>query len=472
MAKIEKNNLGYLGMDFQIRILLQVLTDNQFATSIIELIDPNYFEDSSLRIICGLIKDAYNKYEIIPDMGSLESRLLENVQDDITRKFAITQLRKIQEGNLNDTLWVQETAMKFCKQQELKKSVEKINKIIERGNIDDYEECEKIIRKALDYGQTKDYGISVKDNVDAVLADDFRKPIPTGINGLDDAMNGGLSRGELGIILAPFGVGKTTMITKLASSAAADGQKVLQIFFEDTEKIIQRKHFACWTGYKLNDLGHMRNEVKEVLETKTQGEIRLKRFPSFGTTIPMIKQYIRKCIAQGFKPDIIFLDYIDVVTPSSKIDDVNVGEGMVMREFESMLSELDMAGWTAVQGNRSSIKATVVESDQMGGSIKKGQIGHFVVSIAKSLDQQENGTATMAILKSRFGVSGVIFENIIFDNATITIDMGTNQGSTSHSEHKRNVEAGKQQRVNLVLEAAQRRNTIMNTLNTEVQITN
>ena len=93
-----------------------------------------------------------------------------------------------------------------------------------------------------------------------------------------------------------------------------------------------------------------------------------------------------------------------------------------MRQFETMIAELNIAGWTAVQGNRSSIVANVVEADMIGGSIKKGQIGHFIMSVAKTLEQKEEGRATLAILKSRFGKDGIIFEDIIFDNGSLKID--------------------------------------------------
>jgi nucleoside-triphosphatase THEP1 len=255
-------------------------------------------------------------------------------------------------------------------------------------------------------------------------------------------MDGGLSKGELAVILAPFGVGKTTMITKIANTAMNDGNKVLQIFFEDNPKVIQRKHISCWSGIDLNSLSLHKDAIMELCDEKQKegkGILKLKKFPSDGSTIPIIRQYIRKKIAEGFKPDVVLLDYIDCVEPSRRFDDVFSGEGSVMRQFESMLSEFEIAGWTAVQGNRSSIKANVVEADQMGGSIKKGQIGHFIVSIAKNLDQKENGTATMAILKSRFGKDGIIFEDIVFDNARIQIDMGQNMGGKSRVEHKKDV---------------------------------
>ena len=258
----------------------------------------------------------------------------------------------------------------------------------------------------------------------------------------------------------------TTMMTKIANTAMSDGYRVLQIFFEDNPKVIQRKHLSCWSGYDLNSLSDHKSELIEMTNEMMSGKgsLKLKKFSSDGTTIPVIRQYIRKLIAQGWKPDIILLDYIDCVEPSRKFDDVNAGEGSVMRQFEAMLAELDIAGWTAIQGNRSSIKADVVEADQMGGSIKKAQIAHFVVSIAKTLDQKEAGTATMAILKSRFGKSGLIFEDIKFDNGTIQIDMGQSTGARTHSEHKQGKEVAGQQRVNSVLEAAKQRNSVLNAL--------
>jgi len=76
-------------------------------------------------------------------------------------------------------------------------------------------------------------------------------------------MDGGLSKGELAIILAPFGVGKTTMITKVANSAKNAGHNVLQLFFEDNPKVIQRKHLTCWTEGKftLNELSDNKMKI-------------------------------------------------------------------------------------------------------------------------------------------------------------------------------------------------------------------
>ena len=179
--------------------------------------------------MAAVIKDAKVKDDIVPDMGSIEFRLLEDIKDDVQQKFVIKQLARVKEASLYDTLKVQDIAMKFCKQQELKKSIKQIQKIIDTGDIERYDECEEILKKAIEHGDSKDDGMDVFDNIKDVLMDDFRKPIRTGINGLDEYMDGGLSKGELGVILAAFGVGKTTMINKLANTAKNDGHNVLQI---------------------------------------------------------------------------------------------------------------------------------------------------------------------------------------------------------------------------------------------------
>tara|TARA_R110000803_G_scaffold74903_3_gene139028 strand:+ start:3807 stop:5219 length:1413 start_codon:yes stop_codon:yes gene_type:complete len=435
MSLIDKSKLGYLGLDFQYRLIQQVLVDRKFGETIIDILQPNYFEDSFLRTASLKIANNYEEYGVIPDTNSLESMILSTVSNEIDKEMYIEQFSKIKNAELNNGLNTQDTAMKFCKQQELKKSVREIQQIIETGNLDDYPECEDILKKALEVGDSKDDGMDVFEDLKSVLDGDFRQPIPTGINGLDDYMDGGLSKSELAVILAPFGIGKTTLMTKIANHAKNVGNNVLQIFFEDNPKVIQRKHLTCWMEgkYTLNELVENSEEIFAVAKEKQDqpGAIKLKKFPSDGTTIPMIKQYIKKLISQGFRPDMVILDYIDVVQPSKSFKDEWSGEGNVMRQFETMLSELDMAGWTAVQGNRSSINAETVDASMMGGSIKKGQIGHFILSVGKSLEQKESGHANMAILKSRFGQDGITFDNIVFNNATVQIDMTDEGGKGS-----------------------------------------
>ena len=148
----------------------------------------------------------------------------------------------------------------------------------------------------------------------------------------------------------------------------------------------------------------------------------MKKYPSDTLTMSQIKNQVRKMIAEGTKIDLIVLDYIDCIVPDKNLGDEWKSEGSVMRAYEALCHELDVAGWTATQGNRSSISSDVVTTDQMGGSIKKAQVGHVIISVAKSLQQKEMKLATIAITKSRIGRDGIVFENCKFDNELMEID--------------------------------------------------
>ena len=424
MAKNESLNLGYLGYSFQVKLVKQLVEDHKFSESIISIIDPNYFDNEYMRLVVAGIKDYYEKYETIPSYETIFNIIKSEVRREIARESATELIKEVRESDNRDCLHTQDVAIKFCKQQELKKATQKIQKILDVGDFDRYDECEELVKQAISVGTEKDEGVDIFHAIEDVLADDFRNPIATGLVGIDNLMGGGLSKGELGVILAAFGVGKTTLITRMANTAYLEGKNVVQIFFEDNVKVIQRKHLTCFTGIELSQLGDRKEEVKEFLPRfqNLGNNLILKKMSSDGTTIPHIKQYLRKLISSGIKPDIVFVDYIDCIQPTKQFKDEYSGEGNVMRQFETMLAELDIAGWTAVQGNRSAIGADLVEANMMGGSIKKGQIGHFILSVAKTLDQKEEGRATLAILKSRFGRDGVVFDDIVFDNGTLTID--------------------------------------------------
>jgi hypothetical protein len=153
----------------------------------------------------------------------------------------------------------------------------------------------------------------------------------------------------------------------------------------------------------------------------------------------------------------ISLDYIDCVVPDKNLGDEWKSEGSVMRGFEAMCHELDVAGWTATQGNRSSISSDVVTTDQMGGSIKKAQVGHVIITVAKSLQQKEMKLATIAITKSRIGRDGVVFENCKFDNELMEIDTESSVTFLGLEEQK---EERNRNRVNELLAKRKQQQTI------------
>lgn len=418
-------NFEYLGNNFQIQLLNQIIVDKDFSRSIIDVIENNYFENKYFKIIMQMIKEYYIKYNHTPSFDTLEQVTKSELQQQIAAKVVLDTIKKIQEAPIDGVDFVQEKALKFCKQQELQKVMTRAQKIIDGGEFENYDTLEEMVREALLVGSKDTTMLDVFSNLDQVLEDDYRHPIPMGIPGIDRLLKGGLAKGEIGVILAPTGVGKSTVLTKISNHAFNLGFNVLQIFFEDNPKVIQRKHFTLWTKIHPDELSEKKDEVmNSVNEIKNtmNNELILKKLPSDTKTMLQIKNEIRKIIADGTKIDMVVLDYIDCIVPDKNLGDEWKSEGSVMRGFEAMCHELNIVGWTATQGNRSSISSDVVTTDQMGGSIKKAQVGHVIISVAKSLQQKEMKLATIAITKSRIGDDGVVFENCKFDNAMIEID--------------------------------------------------
>ena len=421
----KEKNFGYLGNTFQIQLINNIIVYKDFASSIVDVIESKYFDNQYFKLIMQIIKEYYQKYEHTPSYNTLEQLIKSELTSPMAQKMTLDTVEQIKESPEEGNTFVQEKALKFCKQQELQKVMGRAQKIIDKGDFESYDHLEEMVREALQVGEVDTGTADVFSNLDDVLEEDFRHPIPMGIPGIDNLLKGGIAKGELGVILAPTGVGKSTFLTKISNHAFNLGYNVLQVFFEDNPKIIQRKHFTLWTEIAPDLLSMHKDKVLEKVKDireNTNNKLILKKLPSDTLTMNQIKNQIRKMMAEGNKIDMVVLDYIDCIVPDKNLGDEWKSEGSVMRGFEAMCHELNLVGWTATQGNRSSISSDVVTTDQMGGSIKKAQVGHVIISVAKSLQQKEMNLATIAITKSRIGKDGIVFENCKFDNEMLVID--------------------------------------------------
>ena len=231
----------------------------------------------------------------------------------------------------------------------------------------------------------------------------------------------------------------TTAINAYAATYKCDmnnhqGYKVLQIYFEDDDVDITRKHFARITQTEARFMKRLDIANRDEIEYKLMshpdkdliGEnLRLKHFRSGTKTASDIEVFIKKLINRGFKPDLVTIDYFECIAPEKgghSTDSQWVKEGVTMRKFENMAKDLNCAIWIATQGNKDSINSPeVVRMDQAGGSIMKVQVAQFIISIARALEDIDRNKAVISILKNRSGKSGKIFNNVKFNNGTCTI---------------------------------------------------
>lgn len=447
---MEEKNFGYLGFGFQQQLIKAIIEDKKFGDTIIDVLDSKYFDNNSFRFIMENMKELHKAYTKIPNYDTLAQKIMsEGGNKDINRPH-IDTLEAIKTLEKNNE-FVKDKALNFCKQQNLKRELKSVTHIIENGEFESYSKIEQIIQKALQVGIMNDNTVDVFHNIEDALEKDYRLPIPTGIVGLDNLLKGGLGRGELGVVLAPTGTGKTTILTKIANTAYNAGLNVLQIFFEDNEGQIKRKHYTIWTGIRPDEQPDFKEEVLAKVreqQERSSGTLKLSKLPSDSITISDIKSRIRKMISEGFKPDLIVIDYVDCISAERSTNGEEwKGEGSVMRSLEAMTTEFDVAVWTATQGNRESISSEVVTGDQMGGSIKKAQIAHVILSIGKTLEQKEHNLATLTLIKSRIGKDGVIFQNCTFNNEFLIIDTDSQNTLLGFEEQKTQERANRAQEV-------------------------
>jgi replicative DNA helicase len=437
---MEERNFGYLGFSFQQSLIKAIVEDKKYGETIIDVLESKFFDNNSFKFIMENIKELYKNYSKIPDYNTLAQKIMAEGGNKDSSKVHVDTLEAIKE-NESQTEYVKDTALNFCKQQNLKRELKNVNSIIESGEFEAYNKIEEIIQRALQVGITNDEETDVFHDIEGALEKDFRLPIATGIVGVDEVLKGGLGVGELGIVLAPTGTGKTTLLTKFANTAYNLGYNVVQIFFEDNPGNIKRKHFTIWTDIAPDDQPENKEEVtKKVMEAqeRSKGSIKLLKLASDNVTVSEIKNKLRKMNSENdYQIDLLILDYVDCISSDRSTNGEEwKGEGSVMRSLESMTGEFNMAIWTATQGNRESISSEVVNSDQMGGSIKKAQIAHVILSIGKTLEQKEHNLATLTLLKSRIGRDGIIWQNCKFDNRLLIIDTESQNTLLGHEEQK------------------------------------
>lgn len=437
---LKNKNLGFLGVDFQYKLTYHFLDDKKFFSDMYDIVDSNMFTDIGIKKIITVLKEYQESYGLVPSYSQVEIELRSEANNDQMRDILLATLDKVKNTSPEGCDSIKNKAQKFFKQQSFVKFHNEIGKLLNSGDIEKFDELQDMWEKALNAGNRENIGIGLKDNIGDVLSEDYRNTIPTGIAGVDKALEGGLGKGELAVLVGPSGFGKTSMTTAFANYASRNGYKVVQIVFEDKEKQIQRKHYARISQIEAKDISKPGNidKVREILSNNNEFDetLKIKKFNTGEISPINIRNYLKRLINSGFKPDMVIVDYFECLVPSKSFKDQWQAEGHMMRQLEAIASDLDVALWVPTQGTKDSLNAEIVTLDKAGGSFKKIQIAHIVLSIARALEDIENNIATIAVLKNRSGKSGSVMEGIYFNNGTCTINTDSAQLYDSFNDYK------------------------------------
>lgn len=442
-----RKDIGYMGEDYQYKLVKCFMEDNDYFCSIQHLVNQNMFTVTELRTLVGFMKDRYADIGRVTLYSELEMYVRREIMDEITKEKMIAIIERVKNGDLEGMDMVEREAEHFFKQQNLIQAINKATEIIRRGRMEDYPEIESLFQDALSVNLKDDIGQELFESdaqVESDLSPDYRKTITTGTKELDDALGGGIGSRELGVIVAPSNVGKSSVVTGFAAAAATtktehnnnQGYKVLHIFFEDEEVNIRRKYYgylldidACMLHHPdirplaIEKLTDEFNEERDMLKRN----VRYIRLSSGEKSASDIKAIINKHISLGFKPDLVVIDYFECLKKEKGMgrnDSEWSGETVTMRKLESMAKELGIAIWVPVQGTKGSFGQEYVSMAHAGGSVGKTQIGHIVIQLARTDEQKTRGLMNVYIGKMR--ATKFVrdkFLNVKFNNGTCHFDM-------------------------------------------------
>lgn len=443
MTDIRENTLtAYYGPEFQINLVWQLLVEPEFAEKILPDLAVEYFDNPNIKRLFIIIVEYFKEFGKVANLQNQSIKHAINKyktpNNKIEEEALFAELKRIELWNervINKQLLhsgdaIQKEIHNFIKQQEYRKIGEYILDKTKTGEIRTkhiLSNIEERFQKISHIGEEEDDCEEVIDNIGRALRKEFRKTIPTGVEVIDALTGGGLGKGEIGVILTPSGVGKTTLLTKIANTAYEIGYNVAQVIFEDTKDQVKRKHYSIWTGVPLSKIDDnldyvLEKSTKKADELRGNGRLLVKRFSQENTTIVDVKNWmISHQKKYGFKFDLLVLDYLDCLESHKKSSDRNEAELAIIKGFEALASDFDIPAWTAIQTNRSGFDAEFVEAYQSGGSIKRIQKAHFFMSVAKTADQKQAGLANIRIIKARFAQDGQTFNDCVFNNDTMEI---------------------------------------------------
>jgi len=400
------DTLSKYGQSFQSKVVSALITDNKFLDTISEITTAKFFENDANKWIISEILSYHEEYRKPPTLDVFKSQL-SKVDNEVLKKTVVEQLRHVftQVGNV-DLDYIKNEFTNFCINQNLKGVILQSVDLLKAGS---YDRIKDLVDRAMKVGQENNLGMDYIEDYDERVQDLKRTTVPTKWQPINDLMDGGLGPGELGVVVAPSGVGKTWILTAIGAEAVRQGLSVVHYTMELSEHYVGARYDTVFTGTPSAELKDKKDEVKAKI-TNLKGKLLIKYFPPKGVTVKKLQQHIEKMVTLDNKPDVIIVDYADLLlSHSNKSDSTYAEQGGVYIDLRGMSGELEIPVWTASQTNRSAIDSEVIEADKIADSYAKVMNADFIMSWSRKSKDKLNDTARAHIMKNRFGPDGITF---------------------------------------------------------------
>jgi hypothetical protein len=221
-------------------------------------------------------------------------------------------------------------------------------------------------------------------------------------------MDGGLGEGELGVVVAPSGIGKTWLLQSIAAGAIKRGFTIVHYTLELNETYVGLRYDTIFSGIGTQNIKYQKEEVKKIIDN-LKGKMLIKYYPTRAATVNTISAHLKQLELKEIKPDMVIVDYADILRDVSGMREVRHQLGSIYEDLRGLAGEFKVPIWTASQANRSALDEEFIDASKIAEAYSKVMIADFVLSISRKPEDKISHTARCHIIKNRFGVDGLTY---------------------------------------------------------------
>ena len=426
----EQDTFSRFGKYFQENLVQIILEERGFCDQMQEVLDVGFLELKYLQVVVEKIFNYRNKYGIHPSyrtMGTIIRTELEE-NSELTKKSIREYFARISSGSepIEDAAYIKDLALDFCKKQKLKEAIVKSVKLLQKSSFD---EVAKVINDALLLGGDSDYGYDYVKDFEERFQIKSRNPITTGWNQIDLLCRNGLGRGELGVVIAPTGAGKSMVLVHLGTEALKLGKTVVHYTLELADLSIASRYDSCLTSIDLGDLILMKDQILEAVK-EIKGTLVVKEYPTKSASTRTIKAHLEKLRQRGLDIGMIIVDYGDLLKPVIMTGEKRHDLESIYEELRAIAQEYKCPVWTASQTNRSGLNAEVITMESISEAFSKCFVADFIFSVSRTIEDKSAKTGRIFVAKNRNGPDGLIYP-IFMDPSNVAIEVLDPTGETA-----------------------------------------
>lgn len=411
-------------VDIQRVFLEMMLQDAESYVRIQSIYNTENF-DRSLRPAAEFIQTYSDQYKTLPNLEQINA-------------IGGVKFQKIDGLNEGHYEWFLDEFEKFTRRAELERAILKSADLIEKG---EYDPVEKLIKDAVQISLVRDMGTDYFADPKARLAalKNQNGQVSTGWSTLDRMLYGGFNRGELEIVAAQSGGGKSLIMQNLAVNWLEKKLNGAYITLELSEELCAMRIDSMFSGIASRDIFRdIENlEITIKMASKKAGKFQIKYMPA-QSSVNQVRSYIKELtVKNGYRLDFLVVDYLDLLTPSSvKVNpsDFFTKDKFVAEELRNLAKELNLVLLTAAQFNRSAQEEVEFNHAHISGGISKVNTSDNFIGIYTSRAMRERGKYQLQLLKTRNsnGVGQKI--DLDFDLNTLKVtDSGLSESDSSSS---------------------------------------